>query len=404
MSGRTVVVLGGGVGGLTAANELRARLGREHRVVLVERRREHLFAPSLLWLMVGLRRREQATRDLRAMLRPGVELVTAEVGAIDGARGTVATPEREIPYDHLVVALGAENAPEALPGYAAGHDVFDLDGAERFRQALDDFRGGRVLVAVAALPYRCPAAPYEAALLVEDALRRRGLRGRSEVAVHTPEPQPMPVADPVLGAAVTALLAGRDIGFHPSRQLGSIDAGARELVFADGARERFDLLALVPPHRSPRVIRESALANAAGWVPVDGRSLRTSFERVHAIGDVTAIPLPSGKLLPKAGVFAHAEALVVARAIAADVTGEPAPSFDGKGYCWVEVGGGRAAFASGDFYADPAPAVRLQAPGRQWYAGKVLFERYWMGAGLERALAMAALRLGAKAAGVPASL
>ena len=401
MSGRTAVVVGGGIGGLTAANELRGLLAREHRVVLVERQRDHVFAPSLLWLMVGDRRRAQVTHDLADLVHSGIELVRAEVTSIDPERRAIVAGDRELRYDALVVALGAELAPEALPGYAeAAHNFFDLDGAARFADALRAFPGGRAVVAVSSLPYKCPAAPYEAALLIEATLRRRGVRERSEVVVFTPEPQPMPVAGPVLGAAVSRLLADRGIALHVSRPLAAIDAARRELVFSDGAREPFDLLAGVPPHRSPAVVRDSPLANESGWVPVDDRTLRTRFADTYAIGDVTTITLANGKPLPKAGVFAHGEARVVAREIAASFGGVPAAAFDGTGFCWVELGAGRAAFAEGEFYAAPAPVVRLRAPGAGWHFGKVLFERSWIGGRLERTLAAAMLRIGAAVMGV----
>ncbi len=402
MAGKTIVILGGGVGGLTAANALRETLDASHRVVLVDRTGEHLFAPSLLWLMVGQRRPTQLVRDLSTLVRPGVEILRAAVREIDPERGRVPVDGQELGYDALVVALGADLAPDALPGFEAAHNVFDLAGAAGLWEALRGFGGGRVVVAVSALPYKCPAAPYEAALLLDDALRRRGLRERSDVVVFTPEPQPMPVAGPVMGQAVEALLAQRGIGFHPGRPLQAIDAERRELVFQDGAREPFDLLAGVPPHRPPEAIRHSPLANEAGWVPVDKHTLRTRYENVYAIGDATAITLANGKPLPKAGVFAHAEALAVAQTVAAELRGAAPARFDGQGYCWVELGAGRAAFAVGDFYAEPNPDVRLRTPGRLWHAGKVLFEKAWMGQGPERAVASAGLAVGSRALGIPA--
>src|SRR3990172_13135052 len=203
MGGRKVVVLGGGVGGLTAANELRRLLGPQHRVVLIEQEREHRFAPSFLWVMTGARRREQVTLELSTIVHSGVELIQAQVQSIDPERKAVVAGGTEHRYDALVVALGAELDPASFPGYTdAVHGFFDLDGAAGLADALRAFAGGRVIVAVTALPYKCPAAPYEAALLIEDHLRRRGVRERSEIVVFTPEPQPMPVAGPVLGAAV----------------------------------------------------------------------------------------------------------------------------------------------------------------------------------------------------------
>jgi sulfide:quinone oxidoreductase len=406
MAAKTILILGGGVGGIVTANALRERLAPEHRVIVVDKRGEYLFTPSLLWVMVGWRRPGQITKELRRLVHPGVEVVQAAVEEIDPQRGRVRAGGQELPYDHLVLALGADLAPDALPGYAeTAHNFFDLDGAAALWQDLQRFQGGRVVVLVSAMPYKCPAAPYEAAMLLDDALRRRGIRERCQVEIFTPEPLPMPVAGQAMGEAVVEMLASKGIAFHPTRQVDRIDAEARELVFADGGREPFDFLAAVPPHRSPPVVQESPLANEAGWVPVDKYTLSTDFENVYAIGDVTAITLANGKPLPKAGVFAHAQAETVANRIAAAVQGHtPRGEFDGVGFCWIEMGGGAAGFASGEFYAEPAPNVGLPRSGRVWHIGKLLFEKYWLGEGLTREAARLGLNLGARLFGVPASL
>jgi sulfide:quinone oxidoreductase len=401
MVGRTVLVLGGGVGGLVAANELRRRLDPGDRVVLVERKARHLFQPSLLWLMVGRRRRDQIERPLRSLLARGVEVVEAEVREIDPQARQVETAAGVLSADALVIALGAELAPDAVAGYQdAALNFFSPEGAEACSRALESFRGGRVVVAVSTLPYKCPAAPFEAALLLDDELRRRGLRQVSQIDLFTPEPQPMPVAGPVMGAAVVGLLEAKGIRFHPKSSIERFEPATAELVLADGTRAGYDLLAAVPPHRAPAAVRGSGLANEAGWVPVERSTLQTAHERVYAVGDVTTITLANGKPLPRAGVFAHAQALVVAREIAATFSGRPAPAgFDGAGFCWVETGAGRAAFAVGDFFAEPDPSLELRQPGRVWHAGKVVFERSWLGKPLERRLARAGLIAGGRLAG-----
>jgi sulfide:quinone oxidoreductase len=406
MGGRTVLVLGGGVGGVTAANELRRRLDPRDRVVLVEREARYLFQPSLLWLMVGRRRREQIERPLRSLLARGVEVVEAEVRTIDPQARQVETTNGVLSADALVIALGAELAPDAMAGYRdAALNFFSPEGAAACSRALESFRGGRVVVAVSALPYKCPAAPFEAALLLDDELRRRGLRGASQIDVYTPEPQPMPVAGPAMGSAVVALLESKGIGFHPKSPVERFESATTELVLADGTRIGYDLLAAVPPHGAPAPIQGSGLANSTGWVPVERSTLQTAHERVYAIGDVTTITLANGRPLPKAGAFAHAQALVVARGIAATFAGRPAPiAFDGMGFCWVEVGGGRAAFAAGDFYAEPDPTLDLRQAGRVWHAGKVLFERAWVGGPLERRLAHTGLLVGGRLAGLRVTL
>ena len=377
----TVVVLGGGTGGLVAARALRRRLASEDRVVLVERDPIHRFAPSFLWVLAGTRRREQISADIRRLRRRGIEVMVGSAEGIDTAERRVATSAGSVRYDRLVVALGAALAPGLVPGLAEGaHDLYTLEGAEAAGAALARLERGRLAILVAGLPYKCPAAPHEAAFLAEALLRRRGLRDRVAIDLYTPEPLPMPTAGEEVGRAVAEMLGERGIGFHPTTQVTEIDPGGRRLQLAEGGGADYDLLIAVPPHAPPAIVGESGLAQPGGWIPVDRHTLATGAEGVYAIGDVTTIPLAEGaRMLPKAGVFAHAQADVVARRIAADFTGrEPGATFRGKGSCFLELGDGSAGFASGDFFAEGGPRVRLRRPGRHWHLGKVAFERYWM--------------------------
>jgi sulfide:quinone oxidoreductase len=380
MARRDVVVLGGGIGGQVAAARLRRLLPREDRVVLVERNASFSFPPSYVWVLSGARRPSQVSANLGRLQRTGVELVRAEVQNLDLEGRRIATTAGEFGYDRLVVALGSELAPETVPGLnEAGHNVYTLEGAEAAGKALASFEGGRVVVLVSRLPFKCPAAPYETAFLAQARLRKRGLGDRFSVAVYTPEPYPMPTAGPVVGQALAAMLRERGIDLQPGKSVESVDAGARELVLAGGERVRFELLLAVPPHRPPEVVRSSKLASETGYISVDAGTLATPVEGVYAIGDVTTIPVGGGKALPKAGVFANGEAEVVARRIAAELAGEtPSATFDGSGSCFVELGGGRAAYASGNFYAAAGPEVRLRRPGRIWHLAKVALEQQWL--------------------------
>ncbi len=374
---QTVVILGGGIGGQVAATRLKQKLGARGRVVLVERSAAFTFAPSLLWLMVGKRSATTITRDLSTLIQRGIEVRHAAVTKIDTERREVVTDAGAIPYDHLAIALGAVHDPELLPGAAVNaHHPYDLPSAERLRDALTRFSGGRVAVAIASLPYRCPAAPYETAMLIDAYLREHGLRERSRIEMYTPEPLPLPVAGPYAGYSVAAELAARSIGFHPRSTLKAVSDGALEL---DGESVPYDLAVVIPPHRPPDVVNASGLGGPSGWIPVDRATLRTRAADVYAIGDVTAIPLENGMLLPKAGVFAHAEAEVVAENIARRIRGDlREASFDGHGTCFLEAGRGKAGMASGNFFASPTPRVSMRRPSRLWHAGKVGFEQYWL--------------------------
>ncbi len=376
----TVVVLGAGTGGLVAATKLRKQLGDDHRVVVVERSTVYTYAPSLLWVLDGTRAPKQVTKELSRLSRRGIELISASVEAIDLDKGTLETTGGTVGFDQLVVALGAELAPTDVAGFdEAAHNLYSLEGARDAQRALSDFEGGRVAVMVSRLPYKCPAAPYEAAFLTEALLRKRGVRGASQIDIYTPEPLPMPTAGPELGKAVAGMLAARGIGFHSNKVVERVEAPSRRLIFEGGTETSYDLLLGVPAHRAPEVVRNSGLAGESGFIPVDRHSLSTGTDGIYALGDVTAIPIAGGKFLPKAGVFAHAEAEVVAERVAAEVKGQAQhATFDGKGACFVELGDGAAAYASGDFFAPDGPEITLRRPGRHWHLAKVAFEKYWM--------------------------
>jgi sulfide:quinone oxidoreductase len=377
---RTVLVLGGGIGGVVAARELRKRLPRQHRIVLVDREREHVFAPSLIWLMVGLRQAAAIKRPLVRLARKGIEVVHGEIENIDLETRIVTVGSQRIAADHIIVSLGADLAPETVPGLVeAGHNFYTLPGAAAFRDALRALKSGRIVVLTAAPAYKCPAAPYEAAMLVDDFCRKAGTRGTVSIEVYAAEPGPMGVAGPALSSAVKQMLEAKGIPYHPEHQVKSVDVVARRLDFANGANAHFDLLAYVPPHRAPRVVRDSGLVGESGWVSVDRHTLETRVPGVYAIGDVVSIPLQLGKPLPKAGVFAHLEAEIVASNIAAAILGQSGGKrFEGHGECFVEIGGGQAAFGTGNFYAEPVPAVTLRSPSRWLHLGKVLFEAVWL--------------------------
>jgi sulfide:quinone oxidoreductase len=380
MAENSVIVLGGGVGGVVTAVELRKKLPKRHRVVLIDREAQHVFAPSLLWLMVGLRKARKISRPLGQLQKKGIEVVRGEIEHIDPESKKVTVGGTSYTADQMVVSLGADLAPEAVPGLSeAGHDFYTLKGAEALYRALESFQGHRVVVLTAAPAYKCPAAPYEAAMLIDSYLRRRNGSKPLSIDVYAAEPGPMRTAGMETSKGVEQLIKAKGITYHPEHQVASVDAAARRIRFTNGAEAEFDLLAYVPPHRAPRVIKESGLVDDSGWIPVDRHTMQTRFPGVYAVGDVTTIPLKMGKPLPKAGIFAHAQAEVVVQNIARSVTGKgDAAAFDGAGECFIEIGDGKAGIGRGNFFAEPTPVVNLYPARWRWHMGKVLFEKFWL--------------------------
>lgn len=378
---KSVLILGGGIGGVATANRLRRKLGRQHRVILVNRETDFSFAASYLWVMNGTRKPSQVTRPLAGLERRGIEVVIGTVERIDPATRTVTVSGKELTGDFLVVSLGAEWAMEQVPGLQSyGHTFATLAGAQHLHSELEKFNGGQITVVTAAPLYKCPAAPYEAALLVDAGLRARGKRDRVQISVRSAEPAPMPVAGANVSAAVEGILAKRGIDYQGGRQITSAEPGRAS--FGED-QESTDLLIFMPPIKAPSVVADSELAEADGWIHANSSTLETGFDGVYSIGDNTHIVLGIGKPLPRAGVFAHGQALTVADSIIAKITGAArGGSFDGHGGCFIETGNGRAAYGSGNFYAEPSPAISMRPPARRWHYGKAAFEfnvmRRWL--------------------------
>ncbi len=375
-----VVVAGGGVGGLVAANELVRRLKSRATVTLIERKPRFQFPPSFPWVVMGTRIPQQIERDLARLKERGVRVVQEEITGFDLVGARVRTAQTEVPFDSLVMALGAEYAPETIPGFAdRAEHMYDLGSAVRLRGKVEGFEGGTIAVGIARLPFKCPAAPYEMAFLLDDLFRRRKLREKVRLEFFTPEGSPLPAAGPENGSRVLAMLEERGITYHPKFRLKEVKE--RSLEFEDGVSLPFDMLICVPPHRAPLPVSAAGLTDQSGWVPVDPGTLMTQHPGVYAIGDVAAVPTPQGYVpfLPKAGAFASGQAKVVAHHIASSILGKAMPQvWDGYGACFLEVARGKSAFVSGNFLASPRPQLKLRPPSAIYHTQKVLLERYWL--------------------------
>jgi sulfide:quinone oxidoreductase len=378
MNSNEVLILGGGSGGLATAGRLKELLGDKISITVIDKQRSFVMGFSLLRVMTGEKTEQEVTVPKEKVSQKGIKFINTEVNRIDVNNGIVRTDQGEFVYDYLVVALGAELAPEKIPGFESAFHMYTLEDAKKLRDALSSFRGGSIRLVVSSTPFKCPPAPYEAAMLIDDHLRNKGLRDKSDIQIFTPEPQPMPIAGPEVGNTVVSMLNEKGIGFHSNTKVSLIDGSSKQIVFENGSREKYDLLIAIPPHTTPKVIRESGgLADASEWISVDPKNMQTKYDRVYAIGDVAAVKLSSGMMLPKAATFAFGQAEIVAGNIASSVLGTEARNWDGFGECFIETGSGNAAYGSGSFYSSPKPVINLQIPSKELRERKDVWGNYW---------------------------
>lgn len=362
-----VLVLGAGFGGLELTTRLSDELGDDVEIVLIDKGEGFVFGFSKLEVMFGRAVPDAVMHPYRDLVKPGVTFVQTTIRAIDPSARRVDTDAGSFDADVMVVALGADLHPDATPGLVeGGNEFYTVAGAFALREVLADFPGGRVVVGVTSLPFKCPPAPSETALLVHDFLTQRGLRDQSDISLVMPLPVPIPPS-PDASQALLAAFAERGIHWIPERLVQALDPDRRVAVLNHGEEMAYDLFLGIPVHRAPTVVEESGLCSD-GWVPVNPLTLETSSAGVYAVGDVTSVGTP------KAGVFAEGQAVVVADAIVARARGgESGTTYDGHGLCYLEFGHGQVAKVDVTFLSGAAPKGALQGPSAEYAADKVEF-------------------------------
>jgi sulfide:quinone oxidoreductase len=366
---RHVVILGAGFGGLELATRLSETLQDAVRVTLLDRNDSFVFGYSKLDVMLGRRSADDVRLPYRDIDKDGVEFRQETVTGIDPAARRVATDAGSYDADFLVVAMGADYDMDATPGLeAGGYEYYTVAGAERLRDALADFDGGRVVVSVLGQPFKCPPAPFEGAFLLHEYFTQRGIRDSVQMTSTFPMQRPVPVTVEVAQMFRDAL-AERGIEELPQHLVTSIDPATRAAQLANGGALPYDLFVGIPIHRAPDPLAASGLA-VNGWVPVDQTNLRTRFPQVYALGDVCTGP----RTVPKAGIFAESAALVVADDIAALIAGgEPPAPYGGSGICYAEFGDGLVSKVDVNFLSGAAAAAQRFEPSRDYAAEKEEF-------------------------------
>ncbi len=388
-----IVIIGGGVGGTILANLLARRLGPdEAEVTLIDSSGMHVYMPT--WLYVPFSEepvsRSQFERAEEGLLNHHVHLVVGEVTHIDPTNrelavrrsgdtgdihGTGGATSATYAYDELVVATGARLAPEDLTGLseAAGayHEFYSAQGAYQLREALQSFQGGRIVVAIGGIPYRCPPAPLEFTFLLDEWLRRHHLRDKTEIEYLFPLPRVFPIES--VAEVAAPLLEQQGVKTRLFFNADEIDAEHHVLRSLEGEDVSYDLLALIPPHRGAKVIESSGLGDPQGWLATDRTTLQvTNHEHIYALGDATNLPVS------KSGSAAHFEAKALAARLVALVRGEqPDPAhadYNGEVMCFLETGGNRATQLVFNYDDPPHPPK----PSLYYHMEKQLFNHaYW---------------------------
>jgi sulfide:quinone oxidoreductase len=366
---RRVLMLGAGFGGLELATRLSETASDVVDVTLLDRNHSSFFGFSKLEVMLGRQSADDVRLPYRDIAKDGVEFRQETVVNIDPADRRVQTDAGTHDADFLVVAPGADYDTAATPGFGdGGYEYYSLAGAERLRDALSDFEGGRVLVSVLGEPFKCPPAPFEGSFLLREHFTRRGIRDAVQMATTFPMQRPVPVTGPV-SQMFRDGLASRGIEELLQHLVTSIDPKAHMARLATGETLPYDLFVGIPVHRAPAPLAAAGLA-VNGWVPVDQTNLRTAFPTCTP----SATSAPAHGPSPRRGIFAEAAARVVAEHITAEISGaDPPAPYEGSGVCYGEFGGGLVSKVEVNFLRGESPAAKRYDPSRGYAAEEAQF-------------------------------
>jgi sulfide:quinone oxidoreductase len=375
---KRIVVLGAGFGGLELCTMLSDALGADADVTLIDKNEGFVFGFSKLDVMFGRSTPEAVRLRYSAISKPGVRVLRETVTAIDPDARRVTTDVGTHEADALVIALGADYDMDATPGLAeAGNEFYSVAGAERLAEILPGFSAGRAVIGVCGAPFKCPPAPSECALLLDEMLSARGVREACRISFVIPLSTPVPPS-PETSAALKAEFEARGIELIAGRRVSALDPERKVAILDDDSELPFDLFLGVPKHRAPGVVIASGMTED-GYIPVDFATLKTRFPGVYAVGDVSTAGVP------KAGVFAEGAARIVAQTLIAELAGGEEPGRHlGQGTCYIEFGEGRIGSVDIDFLSGPEKTGTFNPPSE---AQMILKERFgssrrerWFGA------------------------
>jgi len=353
-----VVILGGGFGGLSSANELRNALSTSQvKITVIDKKDWFMVGFAKLWIINGTRTFENSIGSLNELSKKEINFIKEEILEINSQNKIIKTDSQNIKFDFLIISTGVVLAPQKIPGLVEnGFNLYDHNQLLEIRDKLESIESGKIAISIMGMPYKCPPAPFEASLLIDSMLKKRGVRDSVQIDFYSPAPITLPAAGPEVSKKILELVNSDKITFHDSCKIKSVES--KKLIFENSEAD-FDILLAIPPHIAPKIIYDSDLAKEPGFIPID-RDCKTSFENIFAIGDVTVLAVGEKLVVPKAGVFAEGEGIIVAKNIISKIQSKKEIElFDGKGGCFIESGKDTAAVIEVDMFSDSKPSTKL---------------------------------------------
>ncbi|MBI5666312.1 MAG: NAD(P)/FAD-dependent oxidoreductase [Nitrospirae bacterium] len=385
---KKIVILGGGTGGTAIANKLRKALSSgEWEITVIDRDDKHVYQPGLLFVPFGICTVDSIIKSRKKFISNGINFVIDPITRVNHEKNRVETKGGSFDYDWLIIGTGCRLAPEENEGLMDewGKNAFSFytpETAEALRHAIAGFKGGKLVVNVAELPFKCPVAPIEFIFLADWYFRQKGMRDKVQLHLATPFPQCMPNW-PKGRVVMLDAAKSKGISISTGFALQEVNKSGKYIQSFAGEKINYDLLVIVPTNQGDQVISESGLDDGSTYVPTDKHTLKAlNHKNIYVIGDATNIPTS------KAGSVAHYEAEVITHNLLSEIKGkEPEPIYDGHSTCFIVSEKGKSYLVDFNYNTEPlfgkfplpviGPFSLLKETRMNW-KGKLGFEwMYW---------------------------
>lgn len=368
MNQKTIIILGGGIGGIVAARELRKHLGHNHRIILVDRLSYHAFQPSFLWVSIGWRTPAMITKPFSALAKYGIEFIQANVISVDSKNQKIFTSAGHLNFDYLIIALGAEN--EFINDSANAknrYSYYNFEGCVELSKIIPTFSGGRIIIKQRSENIKYPFSPFDAAFLLSTFYSKREIENIN-ISIISPHIYPIPFISKEQNNHLLNLLDEFKIKFISSNK----DSQPEEII-------PNSLTINIPSIKPPTISINKDFLDDEGWINAEKKTLQTIQQNIYAIGDCNKIGINDFSLLPKIGVYANKEAEVVAYNIAQEINGHAErKEFSGYGFFFIETGSGRAIYFHGNLTNNPTQPLSMIEQNVTFHWSKVVLEKYWL--------------------------
>jgi len=354
---KNIVIVGAGTGGTLMANKLARKLNlSEWNIIVIDPSEHHYYQPGFLFLPFQYYNEQQVVSKTKSFLPRKVQYLQSEAERLDGENKKIILKSgEEISYDFCILATGTHPRPDQTPGLTGNlwrkniFDFYTLEGALALQKFFSTWQGGKLVMAVAEVPIKCPIAPLEFVLLADDFFTRKGIRNKVEILYATP--QTGVFTKPVATAMLSNLLKERNILVETEFYIEKIDNEKKSIVSYDGREISFDWLTVVPVNMGSEFIARSGIGDDMNYVPTNKYTLQSEkYPSVFVLGDAANLPAS------KAGSLIHfAAETLTANLLAVMKGGQPEMKFDGHVNCFLESGKKQATLIDFSYDTEPLP-------------------------------------------------